>query len=121
MDKVRGRILQTIYGLGVIALLTGCKHLPPPKPLDQLTPQEQAGRAVFNSECARCHYDREDKPLHGPTLLGLYKQQYLPSGRPANDEMVMHTIQHGRGMMPPVGDRMTPEETAALLAYLHSL
>lgn len=101
--------------------LVGCKHLPPPKPIDQLTPQEHAGRAVFNENCARCHNDRVDKPLHGPSLLGLYKQQYLPSGAPANDERVTHTIQHGRNMMPALGDRLSPDDMADLLAYLHTL
>lgn len=102
-------------------LLAGCKHLPPPKPLDQLTAQERSGRAVFNAECARCHYDRVDKPLHGPTLQAVFKQQYLPSGAPANDERVTHTIQHGRNMMPALGDKLTEEDTADLLAYLHTL
>lgn len=102
-------------------LLAGCKHLPPPKPLDQLTAQERSGRAVFNAECARCHYDRVDKPLHGPTLQAVFEQQYLPSGAPANDERVTHTIQHGRNMMPALGDKLTEEDTADLLAYLHTL
>lgn len=101
--------------------LTGCKHLPPPKPLDQLTAQERSGRSVFAGECARCHNDRIDKPLHGPSLLGIYKQPYLPSGAPANDDRVVHTIQHGRNMMPALGDRLTKEETDDLLAYLHTL
>ena len=35
-----------------------------------------------------------------PDLQGLYKQQYLPSGAPANDDRVTSAILHGRGMMP---------------------
>ena len=31
-------------------------HLPPSKPLSELTPQEAAGRQVFVSRCSSCHY-----------------------------------------------------------------
>ncbi len=101
--------------------LTGCRSTPPPKPLDQLTPEEQAGHAVFREHCSLCHYDRVDKPLNGPSLLGMYKKPYLPSGAPANDERVTNTIVHGRNNMPAQGGRLTQEDLGQLLAYLHTL
>jgi mono/diheme cytochrome c family protein len=86
-------------GLG--AGLLGCKPGPQPKPLSQLTPAEADGHGAYMQHCAVCHYDRVDEPLHGPSLSGIFKKQYLPSGAPANDDRVAATIHHGRGNMPP--------------------
>lgn len=105
----------------LLLVLSGCKQLPPPKPVEQLTDTERTGRIVFHAHCSMCHYDRVDKPLRGPSLLSVFKQPYLPSGAPANDERVTNTILHGHGMMPALGDEMTQEETQELLAYLHTL
>lgn len=105
----------------ILLTLTGCKSTPPPKPLSELTPTERSGRAVFSARCGACHNDRVDKPLNGPSLLGLYKKPYLPSGAPANDDRITNTIQHGRNNMPALGDTISPEETSDLLAYLKTL
>lgn len=104
--------------LGPVA---GCHSTPPPKPLDQLTATEQAGHAVFAQHCSLCHYDRMDKPLNGPSLLGVYKKPYLPSGAPANDERVTATVLHGRGNMPAQGGNLGEDDLHDLLAYLHTL
>ena len=101
--------------------LAGCRSTPPPKPLDQLNATEQAGHAVFVERCSLCHYDRQPGALHGPSLLGLYKKPYLPSGAPANDDRVSATIVHGRNNMPAQGANLTDEDLAQLLAYLHTL
>lgn len=77
------------------------------------------GHEVFQSRCARCHYDRLDEPRNGPALLGLYKKPYLPSGAPANDERVTATLLHGRNLMP--AQPLDPQELDDLLAYLHTL
>lgn len=68
-----------------------------------------------------CHYDRQDGPLQGPSLLSVYKKPYLPSGAPANDERVTNTILHGRNHMPPFAGRISDDELTDLLAYLHTL
>ncbi len=102
-------------------ILTGCKSTPPPKPLSELTPTERGGRAVYSARCGACHNDRVDKPLNGPSLLGIYKKPYLPSGAPANDDRIVNTIQHGRNNMPALGDTISQEETSDLLAYLKTL
>jgi len=100
----------------------GCKSTPPAKPLDQLTAEEARGHEVFQAQCSRCHYDRETGDLHGPSLLGLYKKPYLPSGAPANDDRVGAVIQHGRSMMPPTpGMEPGTPNFDALIAYLHTL
>jgi len=116
--------MKTRYTLALAAvccILTGCKTTPPPKPLEQLTPTEQSGHMLFAQNCAVCHYDRETGALHGPSLLGVYKKQYLPSGAPANDERITWTIQHGRGMMPALGGQLSDDNIAYILAYLKTL
>jgi len=111
---------QIIVAAATVLALTGCKSTPQPKPLDQLTSQEQNGHAIYSTHCAACHNDRIDRPLNGPPLLGVYKKQYLPSGAPANDERITHTIQHGRNNMPPQGN-IDSDDMNDLLAYLHTL
>jgi mono/diheme cytochrome c family protein len=101
--------------------LTGCKSGPPPTPLEQLNAQQMHGHAVFQAHCVVCHYDRRDKPLHGPPMVGVFKRSSLPSGAPANDERVTATILHGHGLMPAMGNTMEQQDIDDLLAYLHTL
>ena len=116
------RWIAGLAGVGVVVLAgAGCKSVPPPTPLEQLNAQQMQGHAVYQAHCAVCHYDRKSGPLHGPSLLGMYKKQFLPSGAPSNDERVTATILHGRGMMPAQGDRLDQQELEDLLAYLHTL
>ena len=104
------------------SLLTGCgPPLPPSKPLSELTPQEAAGHQVYASHCARCHYANTDRSLHGPGLQALYKQKYLPSGAPANDDRVTAVILHGHNLMPAFSGSLDEQQLNDLLAYLHTL
>jgi mono/diheme cytochrome c family protein len=109
--------------LPAVAALTlaGCKSLPPPTPLADLNPQQSRGHAVFETRCAACHYDRRNDPLHGPSLLGVFKKPALPSGAAATDERVTATILHGRGLMPAMGKNMEQQDIDDVLAYLHTL
>lgn len=103
-------------------MLAGCRApLPPSKPLTELTAQELRGHDIFVKDCARCHNANSTRSLHGPGLQALYKQKYLPSGAPANDDRVTEVILHGHGMMPPFGNTMDEEQLNDLLAYLHTL
>jgi mono/diheme cytochrome c family protein len=107
--------------LACLMLLTGCHHLSPSKPVAELTPQEQTGRQVFASRCSSCHYADSEKGLQGPGLQGLFRKPYLPSGMVANDARVRAVIVRGRNMMPALGDTLTDQQLADLLAYLHTL
>jgi mono/diheme cytochrome c family protein len=101
---------------------SGCRpKLPPSKPLSELTPQEASGHAVFQSHCSRCHYANSEESFKGPGLQGLYKQKYLPSGAPANDDRVTAAILHGRGMMPSFASDLNDRQLDDLIAYLHTL
>jgi mono/diheme cytochrome c family protein len=118
------RIAAALLAMGVgmmIAAAIGCKSIPPPTPLDQLTPQQARGHAVFQARCSMCHYDRRSGPLAGPSLKGIFKQEYLPSGAPSNDDRVTATILQGRNMMPPMGNSMDTQEVMDVVAYLHTL
>ncbi len=116
------RFRASIFLLAVAAIpLSGCKQLPPGIPLDQLNAQQVQGHVVFQQQCARCHNDRSPQALHGPSLYGMYRRPYLPSGAAASDERVTATIERGRNMMPAMGHSMDAQELADLLAYLHTL
>jgi len=114
--------LKTLWVALVIpaVMLAGCRSIPPPTPLADLNPQQAQGHEVFEQRCAQCHYDRQDGPLHGPSLLGIYKKPYLPSGAAANDSRVTATIVNGHGLMPADPD-ISSQYLDDLLAYLHTL
>lgn len=111
-----------VFAAGVLVFLAGCRPpLPPSKPLSELTPVELRGHETFVNDCARCHHANDERALHGPGLQALFKQKYLPSGAPANDDRVTDVILHGHGMMPAFGNTMDEEQLQALMAYLHTL
>jgi cytochrome c2 len=113
--------LFSAIGISAAILLAGCHHLPPSKPLSQLTPTELRGYTVYRQQCAQCHNANSEKPLHGPGLQAIFKKPYLPSGAPANDDRVRATILEGRNMMPPFGNALNDQQMNDLLAYLHTL
>jgi mono/diheme cytochrome c family protein len=114
--------MMAIFAAAVVLSASGCRPtLPPSKALSELTPQEASGYAIFQSHCARCHHANSQDGLRGPGLQGLYKQKYLPSGAPANDDRVTSAILHGRGMMPSFANDLDDQQVNDLLAYLHTL
>lgn len=87
-----------------------------------LTPQQSAGRKVYDNYCDRCHepYSRRDKK--GPSLKGIFKKQYLSvSGLPANDDRVRDIILYGRSKMPGFGQALSQQQVQDLLVYLYTL
>jgi mono/diheme cytochrome c family protein len=114
-------IRKLIFATAALLFVAGCRSLPPSKLMSELTPQEMRGHAVFVSNCARCHNANSQRALHGPGLQALYKQKYLPSGAPANDDRVSSVIEQGHGMMPAFGNTMEEQQLDDLLAYLHTL
>ena len=113
--------LFAVAGVATAVLLAGCHHLPPSKPLNELTPTELRGYTVFQQQCAQCHNANSEKPLHGPGLQGTFKKPYLPSGAPANDDRVRAAILDGRNMMPAYTNVLSDQQMHDLLAYLHTL
>jgi len=105
---------MTMY-LGAALTLTGCHATQP------LTPEQAAGKHLYQVRCAHCHEDN-DLALKKvpPDLHAVFDRKTLPSGIPVTDEAVRHNVLAGRGMMPGFAGRFTDEQMAALLAYLHT-
>ena len=86
-----------------------------------LNPQQAAGRHVYDARCGMCHEAYSSRALKGPSLQGLYKKPYMPSGTPANDDRVREVIVLGRSKMNGFGSVLSTHQVDNLLAYLHTL
>ncbi len=117
------RKASILIALVFLCLAAGCGPDPEQQTDDQLhlTPQEAQGRRVYKQYCLLCHSAYSSRSRKGPSLQGLYKKQYLPSGLLANDEFVEQSIIHGRKMMPALGNSLTQQQLSDLMAYLHTL
>ena len=95
-------------------LLSGCRS-------SSLTPQQAAGKQLFDVRCAHCHVDNDLalKPPP-PDLHHLFRTGKLPSGAPATDPQIIRTVIAGKGNMPPFMGRFDEEQMDDLLAYLHT-
>jgi mono/diheme cytochrome c family protein len=85
-----------------------------------LNPQQSSGRHTYQQTCSPCHDAHSVPGENGPSLKGLFKKPFLPSGLPANERFVRQTILTGRNMMPAAGANLTPQQLDDLLAYLHT-
>jgi len=87
-----------------------------------LSPQQAAGRKVYDAECDRCHEPYSTRGKKGPGLKGIFQQKYLSlSGLPANDDRVSDIIRLGRKEMPGYSQKLNAQDLQDLLAYLHTL
>jgi len=87
-----------------------------------LTPQQSAGRRVYDNQCDRCREPYSSRGKKGPSMKGVFQRQYLSlSGLPANDERVTDIVRSGRPDMPGFGQTLTQQQVDDLLAYLHAL
>jgi mono/diheme cytochrome c family protein len=87
-----------------------------------LTPQQSAGRKIYDSHCDRCHEPYSTKGKKGPGLRGVFQNKYLSlSGLPANDERVIDIIRLGRNEMPGYSQTLSSQDIQDLLTYLHTL
>jgi mono/diheme cytochrome c family protein len=87
-----------------------------------LNPQQASGRQLYDNYCDRCHEPYSSRGKKGPSLKGVFKQQYLSlSGLPANDERVGEIVKFGRAKMEGFGQVMSDQQIKDLLAYLHTL
>ncbi len=117
-----GRLAAGLFALLAIALLIGCDSEPRKTDAELgLTPQQAHGRRVYEARCADCHYAYSTHDLRGPSLHGLFKKQFMTNGIPANDERVTDIILMGRSKMPAFQQKLTQEQFADLMVYLHTL
>jgi mono/diheme cytochrome c family protein len=112
-----------LAGVVLMAFLAGCSDDTSGKSDAELglNAQQAAGRHLYQQTCAPCHDAHSVPGQNGPSLKGLFKKQFLPSGMPANERFVGQTILSGRNMMPAVGGSLTQQQLDDLLAYLHTL
>lgn len=86
-----------------------------------LNATQAGGRRVYDRNCGMCHEAYSSRNLRGPSLQGLFKKQYMPSGTPANDDRVRDVVLLGRAKMPGFGRVLSQQQVDDLLAYLHTL
>lgn len=86
-----------------------------------LTPLQASGRRIYDRRCDECHNPYGSWSWRGPSMVGVFKKQYLPSGTPANEERVREVILRGKAKMPSFHDVLTEQELDLLMAYLHTL
>ncbi len=106
-----------------VFLLQGCGKDPSEKTDAELglNAQQSQGRRVYQLYCAVCHNAYSSSGSKGPSLKGVFRREYLPSGLVANDRFVGETISRGRKMMPALGTSLNPQQIDDVIAYLHSL
>jgi len=105
-----------------MGILAGCDAEPRKSDAELgLTAQQAAGRCVYEARCAECHYAYSSRDLRGPTMHGLFQRQFMSSGIPANDDRVTDIIMLGRAKMPGFQQKITQQQLADLLAYMHTL
>lgn len=86
-----------------------------------LKPQQIRGREIYDLRCAGCHEPYRKKDLNGPSMAGVFKHPYLPSGMAARDDRVIDIIVMGKPKMPAFGNELTQQQLQDLLAYMHTL
>ena len=140
-DQIRKSVSSTMHGTPlsdaqVADLAAYLRTLKRPQPVEETAPPEalvEAGRAVFESHrCSRCHippaytsprvYDvgltdeQGRSEFNPPSLRGVsLRHRWLHDGRATQLQDVWE--QHGHYLQSP----LTPDESAALLAFLQSL
>ena len=84
-----------------------------------LTPQQAAGRRIYDQHCLHCHASYTSEGRVAMSLKGMFQKPAMPSGVPANDDRAGEVILRGKRMMPPIP--MSQDQLQALLAYMHTL
>lgn len=121
-SKQAARLVLTALLSFFLLALAGCDAEPRKTDAELgLTPQQATGRQVYDARCAECHYAYSSRNLRGPSMHGLFKKPYMTSGIPANDERVIDIIELGRAKMPGFQNKLTVDQIADLVAYLHTL
>jgi mono/diheme cytochrome c family protein len=120
--KQTSRSLLVVLVLVALAALAGCEAEPRKSDAELgLNAQQARGRRVYDARCAECHYAYSTRDLRGPSMHGLFQKKFMTSGIPANDERVIDIIEMGRAKMPGFQNKLTVDQVADLMAYLHTL
>ena len=107
----RQRLFALVTSIVLGALIAGCAGT-------QLaaTPNEPPGEALFNARvhenvnCYKCHNGDGTGTMRGPNLA-----KRVPG---LTDEQIAKAIDEGPGLMPSFKGKVTPDETAQIIAWL---
>lgn len=124
LDRVHAKAALGMLGIMLaIAISTACDIERRKSDVELgLTPQQSAGRKIYDSKCDRCHEPYSTRGKKGPGLKGMFQHKFLSlSGLPANDERVTDIIRLGRNEMPGNSQTLNSQDIEDLLAYLHTL
>jgi mono/diheme cytochrome c family protein len=101
-------IALTIFAIGAQPLFAAEHHA------SHLTPQQQMGRRLFEQSCGACHTR--------PTLLsGMYGPELSKFTMGGSEEVLRVIISNGTARMPGFKYTYTPEQIAAIAAYIKTL
>jgi len=79
------------------------------------------GAELFRQDCSACHFTDSTADKIGPGLKGLFARDRFPvSGVPVSEENFRKQLATPFGKMPSFAD-LSPEQVAALLAYVKTL
>jgi mono/diheme cytochrome c family protein len=123
LTTLRRRVGAGLAACVALAALTGCDVERRKSDAELgLSPQQAAGRKIYDNYCDRCHRPYSTKGKKGPGLKGVFQNKFLPqTGLPANDERVTDIIRNGRPDMPGYSQVLSSENMQDLLAYMHTL
>ena len=118
-----GILIKALAGLLLLAAISACDVQRRKSDAELgLTPQQSAGRRIYDDRCDRCHEPYSTRGKKGPGLQGVFQHKYLSlSGLPANDERVTDIIRLGRNEMPGYSQTLSSQDIQDLLVYLHTL
>jgi mono/diheme cytochrome c family protein len=105
-------------GMAVFTQNTGSKERKSPA---DVSSESTKGEAVFKKYCALCHYDTSAATKIGPGLKGIYTRGRFMDGKKVDDAAMVRWIQNGGKDMPPMNDKLAPDEIRALLSYLKTI
>ncbi len=118
----RHSLALTFAVIALILLFAGCEVERRKSDAELgLNPEQAIGRHVYDQHCIRCHEPYSTRGRNGPSLAGLYKRHFMPSGIPANDDRITDVIMMGKAKMPAFRDEIDQQQLQALLAYLKTL
>lgn len=92
-----------------------------------LSREAQAGKKLYQANCAVCHYADQTANKVGPGLKGLLKNKLMPDGKtPATVANVLDRIEKGAPNadpmpMPAFKEKFSKTEMDELIAYLKTL
>ncbi|MBW1981475.1 MAG: cytochrome c, partial [Deltaproteobacteria bacterium] len=79
-----------------------------------------SGAAIFQQNCAVCHFADTEERKVGPGLLGLFQRKVLSNGKPVSETAIVRQIREGGGGMPPFS-QLKEEDIQSLAEYLKTL